>query len=363
MADWTSSMQQYFEYYVVDPGTWRDAEKLNCVKSCTISRDAETETLGSASFEITELLGECYVRVYLITVQNGVTEKHPLGTFLVQTPNTSFDGKVRSISLDAYTPLIELKENQPEVGYYTQKYDPSIYPYSILDSAYMAVKDNARAPVVNLSTPVTISNQLQHAFVAESGETWLKYIRALLANAKHEFSLDEMSRILFTPIRDIDTLSPLWTYDDGNSSILYPEVSMSHDLFGIPNVVEVTYSSMFGTHTVSKENNDISSPVSIPSRGRRIPYRVTNPSGLSENPTYTEVDLFAENLLKSLSTLQCSVTYTHGYCPVRLGDCVRLDYTKAGLNNTKAKVISQTIKCVPGCQVQEKAIFNVKLWR
>ena len=107
MPDWLSSMQQTFEYYVVDSITWKDTKKLDTIISCSITRDLETETLGSATFKVSDFIGECYIRVYLITIQNGITEKHPLGTFLVQTPSTSFNGKVQSISMDAYTPLLE----------------------------------------------------------------------------------------------------------------------------------------------------------------------------------------------------------------------------------------------------------------
>lgn len=366
MVDWTASMQQYFEYYVVDPGTWRDIKKLTTIKSCSITRDAETDTLGSATFDTTELIGECYIRVYLVTIQNGVSEKHPLGTFLAQTPNTSFDGKVRSISVDAYTPLIELKENQPDVGYFIPKYDD--FQQTTLDSAYLLTKEHVRAPVIkpSLSTLKNFPNELKltESFTAETNETWLAYIRALISSAKYEFALDEIGRISFNPVQELDSLSPRWTYDDGNSSILYPDISIKHDLFGIPNVVEVTHSTSFGKQYAKVENNDPNSPVSIVSRGRKIIRRVTNPSGISDNPNplSKEVEIYATNLLKSLSTLPCTITYTHGYCPVRLGDCVRLDYTNAGLANIKARVISQNIKCTTGCQVQETAIFNVKLW-
>ena len=116
MADWQSSMSQTFEYYVVDPGTWQNQKLLDNVLSCTITRDSETETLGSASIDIGESVGECYIRVYLVTNQNGLKERHPLGTFLVQTPSSSFDGKIRNVSMDTYTPLLELKENQPPIG-------------------------------------------------------------------------------------------------------------------------------------------------------------------------------------------------------------------------------------------------------
>ena len=92
MTDWLSSMQQTFEYYIVDPGTWKDSKLIDNVKSSTINRDFEADTLGSATIDITESVGECYIRIYLIAIQNGVKEKVPLGTFLVQTPSSSVNG-------------------------------------------------------------------------------------------------------------------------------------------------------------------------------------------------------------------------------------------------------------------------------
>ena len=67
--------------------------------------------------------------------------------------------------------------------------------------------------------------------------------------------------------------------------------------------------------------------------------------------------------MQEFSSVEYTITYTHGYCPVRLNDCVRLNYERAGITNVKAKVISQSIKCEPGCPVEEKAVFPVKLWR
>ena len=117
MADWLSSMQQTFEYYIVDPKTWKDIKLISTVKSSTIQRDAEAETLGSATIDMNESVGESYIRIYLVTIQNGLHERHPLGTFLVQTPSLSFNGRLQNISVDAYTPLIELKESPPPLGY------------------------------------------------------------------------------------------------------------------------------------------------------------------------------------------------------------------------------------------------------
>ena len=46
----------------------------------------------------------------------------------------------------------------------------------------------------------------------------------LISNAKYSFDLDELGRILFSPNQDIASLQPVWTYVDGNSSILYPDI-------------------------------------------------------------------------------------------------------------------------------------------
>ena len=351
MPDWKASMQQTFEYYTVDPGTWADVKLLDNVKSSSITRDSDSDTLGSATIDITESLGECYIRIYLVTIQNGIREKHALGTFLVQTPSSSFNGKIRNVSMDAYTPLLELKENPPPIGYYVAKGD------NIMEKAYEMISDHVRAPVIS----AICDKKLEMDFISNTEDTWLTFTKDLILNAKYKFTLDEMGRILFSPEQDTASLQPVWTYDDTNSSILYPDLTMDHDLYDIPNVVEVIYTN--GAKQITKRvvNDDENSPISTVNRGRTITRRFINP-GFNGIPTEDEVDEYAVRLLKELSTIEYTISYTHGYCPVRVGDCVRFNCALAGLTDIKAKVISQNIKCVPGCPVSEKAVFTTKLW-
>lgn len=351
MADWLSSMQQTFEYYEVDPGTWKDVRQIENVTSCTINRDLGAETLGSATIDIGESVGECYIRVYMITIQNGIREKHPLGTFLVQTPTSDFDGKVRSVSMDTYTPLLELKEGLPPIGYYIAKRE------NIMDIAYRLVREHARAPVVRTEH----SKKLFNDFVSNTDDTWLTFLSDLVANAKHRIALDEMGRILFAPDQDTASLQPVWIYNDDNSSILYPDFTMEHDLYGVPNVVEVIYSDGNEYYHARVVNDDPNSPISTVNRGREILHRETNPSSVGD-PTEGLIQEYAEQRLRDLSTIEYTVSYSHGYCPVRIGDCVMLNYTRAGFKNVKAKVINQSIKCEPGCHVSETAVFTTKLW-
>ena len=352
MPDWSKSMEQSFEFYEVNPESLADLKRLENVKAASFNRDGETDTLGSATIDITNSLGEMYMRVYLKTVQNGVDEKFPLGTVLAQTPSSSFNGTSLNISIDAYTPLIELKEKRPPLGYSIRK------GTNIMAAAYALVKENTRVPVNGVEN----SKTLQLDFVANTSDTWLTFIIDLIANADYELGLDELGHILFLPKQEIESLQAVWTYNDDNSSILYPELTLKHDLYGIPNVVEVVYSYGSKYQHVVVKNDDPNSPTSTVNRGREIVYRETDPK-LAGYVSDDRLEDYAERLLKELSTVEYSVSYTHAYCPVRVGDCVRLNYSKAGINNVKAKVISQNIKCVPGCPVSEKAVFTTKLWR
>ena len=419
MPNWSASMEQSFEFYVVNPDTWADEKRLMTIKSCTINRDSEVKTLGSATFDVTDSVGECYIRVYLVTIQNGVKERHPLGTFLAQTPSSSFDGKTRSVSMDAYTPLLELNEKSPPIGYYIPKGS------DIMEYAYDLMDKNMRGPV---SKPAPSTN-LQYDFISDTNETWLDFLTELTSSApvstcykvvsnengnfvrtsdeikppekseeirntkttsndvvykyidaenneqyyclvegiiKYKLDLDEMGRVLFMPSIDVSVMTPVWTYNDDNSSILYPDISMDHDLYGIPNIVEAVYADDKYYLVSRVVNDDPNSPTSTIVRGRDIVYRVLNPDihgAATREATQKVLDEYAEETLSALSSVEYTVSYTHGYCPVRVGDCVRLNYTRAGLKNIKAKVISQSIKCETGCSVSEKAVFTSKLWR
>lgn len=351
MVDWTASMEQTYEYYLVDPGTWKDVAPLNNVKTATVNRDLTVETLGSATIDVTELIGEAYVRAYLVVVQNGVRSRHPLGTFIVQTPSSRFEGKVRNVTMDAYTPLLELKENPPPLGY------SILEGTNIMESAYLLCREHARAPIVRPNC----TTLLEKDFVANVSDTWITFISDLIGNAKYYLDLDELGRILFAPKQDTASMQPVWTYNDDNSSILCPEVTVNHDLYGIPNVVEVVYSNGSEYYTARVVNDDPNSPISTVNRGREIKHRDTNPS-LPGNPTESQIQEYARMLLKQLSTVEYTITYSHAYCGTRTGDCVRLNYSRAGLRDIKARIISQSIKCTTGCLVTEKAVFTTKLW-
>lgn len=358
MPDWTKSMKQTFAYYEVDPITWKDKSELRNVTSCNMTRDSEEETLGSSSLESLDDVSDKYIRTYLITEQSGIKERIPLGTYIYETPSTRYDGRSRQVSQDGYTPLVELKETPPQFGFALMKDTPILSTAATLAEAHM------RAPVVRGEDDKILTEN----FVSSEDDNWLFFVSDLVANAGYGLGLDEMGRLIFEKKRDTEVLSPVWIYTDDNSSILYPEIETSRDLYGVPNVVEVIYSRSDKPPLFARaENNDTNSIVSRASRGRDIVHRDTNPS-IASDMTATDDNIqvllneYANNLLKELSALEYRVTYTHGYCPVRIGDAVLLNYRSAGLDYVKAKVTRQIIKCQSGCSVQETAVFTKKLW-
>lgn len=352
--DWFSSMKQVFTYFEVDPGTWKDVRRLMYIMDApTIKRDKTTDTIETASFKTSEQFKECYIRVYLNVTQNGIEfPRISFGTFLVQTPSGSTDGKLLTTNLDAYSPLLELKDVFPDIGFTIPK------NHNILDSVYELVRNATRAPVVPASDGTLISSD----FTAESDENMLDYTKALLAAAKFEFSLDEYGRILFSPIQLVSSMQPVFTFNNDNSSILYPDATNDFDLYGVPNVVQVSFTDTQNGINFYYEavNDDPGSPSSIPVRGRRVVHREINPT-LTGTPTQAFIEQYAKQLLESLSTIDHTISYSHGYCPVRVGDCVRLNYNKAYLKNIKAKVTSQSIECKAGCVVDETATYTVNL--
>lgn len=349
--DWTKSMNQTFEFVSVNPNTWMDEKIIDSIRSASIEIDSDTDTLYSANITSSKSLGEQYIRIYFVAVQNGETYRRPLGTFLVQTPSFSFNGKVHNVSIDAYSPLLELKEKKPPIGFTVLKNE------NIIERAISLCSENMRAPVISTFN----EKQLTEHFISDPSETWFLYLSALISNANYKFFIDELGQVSFEPIKDVASLNPKYTYADNEVSILQPDISVDKDLYGIPNTVEVVYSLPSGGVMYSKIVNDNpSSIVSTVNRGRTILYRDTSPS-LPGIPSQSQLDEYAKNLLKRLSTIEGTITYKHGFCPVRVGDCVYINYERAGITDLKAVVKRQTIECKTGCQVSEEAVFTENL--
>lgn len=346
--NWTKGYQVTFEYWEVDPLSFTDKRKLTAVESSEITRDASDETLGDATMTIGEFIDEeTYIRVYLVATQGREQERVALGTFLAQTPTVKMDGKQVERPLDLSTPLKELADDSPPSGYTVRAGENAIEAaMRVFKRHHVRVKPSTAA--VNVPRDIT----------AADSDTWLSFGRALLEAVDMELTLDPYGEIGFAPIRDAGALAPSWTYADDEISILMPEAELTCDWHEVPNTVEVVVSDANGFAIGVAVNDDPDSPVSTVRRGRTVLERITNPEGVA---TEAQANSHARRKLRELSCSERKVTYTHGYCPVRLGDCIRIFYDVHDFE-CRAKVVRQVIRCSTDLEVEETATYTEVLW-
>ena len=346
MADWTQTMDRTYEYWEFNPDTWGDVDLLDCVTACTVERDSESETLGSASFEMDAWEGERWVRVYLITLQDGIRERWPLGSFIVQAPDKSFNGMRATVTAQGYSPLKELLDNKTPVGYTADA-------EYIEERVASDFRFNCHAPFVKPENKV----MLREPFTAEDDQDWATYLRDLLAKGKMHFELNGRGEVMAAPDQNPRALMPSFVFNDDNSSIIQAEVNVTSNLPEVPNVVQVVYSKGSGCIISEAVNDDPDSENSTVKLGRRKVHRETSPD-LPDGSVQGDVDDYAEKLLREMGAATYEVEFTHAFVPdVVLGTCVRLNYSSMGYN-VVAVVVRQSIECTPGCQVRTTARYT-----
>ena len=366
MIDWTKSMKQTYEFYIVNPVSGTNISKLDKVTGASVNRDITSDTQVSGSISYDGELGEVYVRIYLVAEQGEEIEKIPLITMLCQSPSVTFNGKKKSSSITGYSPLLELQNLYPPIGYTIPKYDDN-KGYTLGNMVFDIYDEYTRVEVLPISEDLTLATAdfLNTPYVADPSESWFDLCQKLMSPISYFARVNEDGVIYFDKKKSLSKMVPIWTYDTSNSSIFGSDITVDRDIYSIPNVVEVIATLTDGnTLSVTVENVDESSPTSIPSRGRRVVHREINPDNMGKIAPGNDKAIkdYVYNLLEQANILQYSVSYTHGYCGTNVGDCVYIDYPSAGLNNEKAYVVSQSIDCKTGCTVSETAIMTKNLY-
>lgn len=346
MADWTRGMVRTYEWWLVNPDTWGDSEQLPNVTSATITRDLDDQVLEHSSYDMDSRDGEGYVRTYLITEQDGVRERWPLATHLMQAPSRTFNGMRGLMTAEGDSPLIELSDEMLPICY-------------TVDSGY-ATTHIARLLRAYGKMPVTIAENagpLSEQCSADESTPPLDFIATMEEKGEAQVILDGLGCAMVGPKPAPTSLMPVYTFDDGNSSILRPEVTVSSNIADVPNVVEVVYSSPERYLVGRAENKDPEDENSTVSLGRRKVLREVNPD-MPDEPTQGDVDDLAKRMLKAEGATVYEVEFEHAFHPdVMLGSAVRLSYSRMGLN-VVAQVVYQEIQCTPGCLVRCRARYT-----
>jgi hypothetical protein len=331
--DWTRSLQVTWRYSLVDPDTWMDMEALDSVSSCSVNWDSSTETLLSGALEVDETFPEyeCYVRAWCDATQSHVTERYPVATMLCQASKDKSEGTKRTFSVEAHSPLLELADDSPPVGWEVS---------GEVDDAIRLICSHMRAPLIEYESGVTLTNPI----VAGDDDTWLTMLWAVLDAADLTMLIDGMGRLRIEPKPTPWALGTSITLSDTDErGVLWADMDRETSLFGIPNKLEVIWSGGDQHFSSVAINDDPSSPTSIPMRGRVVSVRETNPEGLMANPTQEAVDDYAQRRLRELSVVTRTYSLKAGYMPLWLGMAVNLELSKLDANE---------VACIQDIEIQ-----------
>lgn len=332
--DWTRALQITWRYCLVDPDTWADVETLGSVASCSVSWDSSTETLVSGSLQVDDDFpeGECYVRAWCDATQDRRTERFAVATLLCQASKDSSEGTLHTYSVEAHSPLIELNDDKPPIGWAVS---------GQVDDAIRVICAHMRSPLVEYESDVTLATPI----VAGEDDTWLTMLWAVLDSADLTMLVDGMGRIRIEPKSAVWALSPVITLSDTDErGVLWADMSRETSLFGIPNKLEVIWSGGSEHFSSVATNDDPSSMTSVPARGRVVYMRETNPEGLMANPTQAAVDAFAEKRLREESVVTRTYSLKAGYMPLWIGMAVMLELSKLGAGEV-ARIDAIEMQC------------------
>lgn len=351
MLDVSRELDERFELMAVDPVTWLETGSVSNVKSCTVTRDSESNTIESESLEVYGDLPEGYYRAYWVTVQDGVESREPVATFMAMCPTVKHDGKTEQRTINGYSPLMEADRSGPHAGWFVPE------GYDIAQSAADAVRDHSRAQV---DEPAQ-SRALEEAYVSDGTESWLEFAVNLLAKASMHFEVDPWGKVCCAPDY-LGVPSTVHTYSETNSTVLLSGgLENTADWYDVPNVVRVVWSSGDKTKTAEAVNNDKNSPVSTVNRGYEVLQRESNPNELPDTPVQADLDLMAATLLEKASSVSREIRFEHPYDGGGLHDGTMIDFPSIGVRGP-ATVKWQAIKMETGCTVEEVDSIDERLW-
>ena len=353
--DWKRSMQQRFRYYEVDPMSWRDVREIDTVVSCEVTRDLESDTRESASLTIVGgTIDEKIIRAYMECRQADAStgelsgwERFAIGTWMCQTPKRTWRRGVGELQVNAYSMLLPVSDDKPPVFHTVRSgSDPAV-------QAVIALS-NGVAPVV----PCVSGSTLEENHSCDPGEDWLELANEMAGAASMMVMVDAFGKPYLEVDKDPAGLSASWTYEDNEDSILLGGIDDQCDWYKLPNVVEVVADANNSTFIGTAVNDSPLSLLSVGVRGRRVVERITKPE--LANVTQAAADRLASKKLSELGSVERKLTYEHGYCPVRLGDCVRILSRRHGID-TKGRVVRQTMTLATGCTVTEDAVCEMTM--
>ena len=330
LMDWTRGYSASFYLTIVDAASWRDLQMVDILSgSVTKNTDGLEE---SADIELTEALGEAWIRVWLDARQGEGGGREAIFTGLLQCPETKWDGVRRRYSAECYSVLKPADDVILQRGWYA-----------------MAEQNGAELAAGLLSVgpaPVTFDDSaplLTDSIIAEDGETHLSMAWKLVNAIGWRIRISGDGSIRICPAASETDLS----FDPQTNDIVEPAVTDKKDLYSCPNVFRAIIGEQI--YTAMDEQ-------SIQDRGRQIWAEESSPT-LNDGESIID---FAWRRLRELQSPSRTVRYKRRFMPdVVPGDAARINFPPQGIDGTY-KISRQQITLGYNATVSEEAVEIIK---
>ena len=335
--NWDKGFSASYELKRVDPVSWLDAGSFDFVAG-SVSR-SDDDLQESATIQMTESPGECWIRVYLKARQPSGGARIPIFTGLASTPRRDLDGLRESFQATCYSVLKPADDVLVPCGYYVP---------AGAEGARVAAQLLRVGPA-----PVTFVDEgpkLLEPIIAEDSDTNLSIAQKIVDSIGWRIRISGDGSISVEPMAG-DIGLRLDTMDHDAVEL---KISDTQDWYSVPNCYRVSTGSQYAV----ARDDDPDSPLSTVSRksNRGGTGEIwTGESGVSlgDNESLAE---YAVRKLKEAQSPARTVTYTRRFYPdITTGDLVGLHLPGHGIDGT-FRVSRQTITLGYGAATQEEVV-------
>lgn len=295
--DWNQGYSASYYMTIVDPASWRDLRMVDITGGNITKTD--TSLMESATVELTENLGEAWIRIYLDARQDDGGGRTPLFTGLLQTPKTNWQGIIDTYSAECYSVLKAADDVKLQRGWY------ALAGQNGIELAAQLLKATPAPVIVEESAPL-----LSSTIVAEDGESNLSMAQRLIEATGWRIRIEGDGRIHLCPMATEASA----VFDSATNDIVEPSVVDETDLYKCPNVFMATSGDL--TYTARDED-------SIRKRGREI-WMVENNVTLNAGESIMQ---YAIRMLEENKAAARKVQYQRRYRPeIVPGDIAELHF-------------------------------------
>lgn len=335
--DYSQGYTSSFYMTLLDPITWTDTGRIELI-SGSISR-TETDLRQSADLTVRnwDYDSDQWIRVYMVADSKNDLERTPLFTGIATSPSDSYEHKITTSSVQAYSVLKPAQDIVLQHGWFAKK-------NTNCEDLIRDLLSDIHAPIVfNYNGEV---KRLEDDIIAEDSETEVSMVEKILYAVDWVMYIRGDGTIVIESDHSSynDTTDAIITMSSYENDVIETSFTINHDWFNCPNVLRATINEM----TAIAKDEDPESPLSIQNRGREIWVTEDNVD-LLDNETIAE---YAMDKLREYQERSETVSYNRRYLPnVNVTNKVRLSYKEL---NGDFIVTSQNITLGHAAVTQEE---------